>query len=182
MNRSILIDSDVISHFISGGMLTLLPDIFPENKILLLDKVYEELERYGRRKPFIDLMISKGSFELFLFPEDDQDIKKEYAYIMKSLFKGNGESACMAVARFHNEIIGSSNLKDIRQYCNLHSIDYLTTMDFLCAALKCGLLSSKECNDFISKVIRAGSKLPVIRMKDHKCRDLGFVSRNAKPL
>lgn len=175
MNKSILIDSDVISHFISGGMLGLISDIFPTNKILLLDKVYAELERYHKRKPLIDKMISKGAFILFPFPEDDPDIMKEYAYIMKSLFKGNGESACMAVARFRNEIIASSNLKDIRQYCDLHTIDYLTTMDFLCSALQKGLIKHKECDDFISRVIRAGSKLPVIRMKDYKCRDLQFM-------
>ncbi len=44
MNKSILIDSDVISHFISGGMLGLIAAIFPANKILLLDKVYSELQ------------------------------------------------------------------------------------------------------------------------------------------
>jgi hypothetical protein len=175
MNRSILIDSDVISHFISAGMLGLIPDIFPANKILLLDKVYTELERYHQRKPLIDKMISKGAFILLPFPEDDPDIMKEYAYIMKSLFKGNGESACMAVARFRNEIIASSNLKDIRQYCDLHSIDYLTTMDFLFSALQKGLIRHKDCDDFISRVIHAGSKLPVIRMKDYKCRDLQFI-------
>lgn len=175
MNKSILIDSDVISHFISGGMLGLIADIFPANKILLLDKVYSELERYHKRKPLIDQMISKGAFILFPFPEDDLDIMKEYAYIMKSLFKGNGESACMAVARFRNEIIASSNLKDIRQYCDLHAIDYLTTMDFLCSALQKNLIKPKDCDDFISRVIRAGSKLPVIRMKDYKCRDLKFM-------
>lgn len=175
MNRSILIDSDVISHFISAGRLELIPDIFPTNKILLLDKVYCELERYYKRKPLIDQMIAKGKFILLPFPEDDPDIMKEYAYIKKSLFKGNGESACMAVARFRNEIIASSNLKDIRQYCELHSIDYLATMDFLCAALQKGIIKHKDCNDFISRVIRAGSKLPVICMKDYKCRDLQFM-------
>ena|ERR1039457_7113602 len=181
MNRSILIDADVISHFISADKLYLLPQIFPDNKIFLLDKVYSELERFHRRKPLIDRMITSGWFIPLPFPEDKPEIKKEFAYIKKSLFKGDGESACMALARFTDNIIASSNLKDIRQYCDLHSIDYLTTMDFLCAALKGGLLRVKECDDFISRVIKAGSKLPVIRMKDHKCRGLEFVGITSNP-
>ena len=153
MNRSILIDSDVISHFISAGKLDILPLIFPDNKILLLDKVYCEIERFHKRKLLIDKILASGSFTLLPFPEDTPEIKKEYVYIMKSLFKGDGESACMAVARFNNNIIASSNLKDIRQYCDLHSIDYLTTMDFLCSALTQKTFSLKECDEFISRVI-----------------------------
>ena len=177
MNRSILIDADVISHFISGGQINLLPKIFPENKIFLLDKVYDELARFHKRKPVIDKLLSAGSLSLLPFPEDHPEIKREYAYIRKALFKGEGESACMAMSRYNNNIIASSNLKDICNYCRLHSIDYLATMDFLCAALNGNLLCIEECDEFISKVIRHGSKLPVLRMKSYVCRDLGFIGR-----
>jgi hypothetical protein len=47
------------------------------------------------------------------------------------MFKGDGESACIAYVRYSNDIIGSSNLSDVKNYCNLHSIDLLTTMDFV---------------------------------------------------
>lgn len=30
--------------------------------------------------------------------------------------------------------LASSDLKDIAQYCKTHSIEYLTTIDFLCEA------------------------------------------------
>jgi predicted nucleic acid-binding protein len=176
VNRSILIDADVISHFISAGKLLLLPKIFPDNKILLLDKVYNELSRFQSRKPLIDRMLTKGSFDLLPFPDDNPDIRKEFVHIMKVLFKGEGESACMAVARFNNNIIASSNLKDIRQYCTLHAIDYLATMDFLCTARKRKILSTEECNEFIRKVIKSGSKLPVLDMKHYKCRNLEFIA------
>jgi predicted nucleic acid-binding protein len=177
MSRSILIDADVISHFITAGKLNLLPKIFPENKIFLIDKVYAELERSQKRKQLIDNMIKSKSITILPFPEDSPEIKREYAYIKKDLFKGDGESACMAVARYNNDIIASSNLKDIRQYCQLHSIDYLATMDFLCAALYGHLLTINECNEFISKVIRCGSKLPVLKIELYQCRDIGFIGR-----
>jgi len=40
------------------------------------------------------------------------EISKEYALLKKT--KGIGEAACMAVARYSNEYIASSNLKDSR--------------------------------------------------------------------
>ncbi len=176
MNRNILIDADVISHFISAEKLNLLPTIFPDNGILLLDKVYDELSRFHKRKPLIDKLISNGNIEMIPFPEDNQEVKKEFTYIKKELFKGEGESACMAVARFNNNIIASSNLKDIRQYCSLHSIDFLATMDFLCAARDRKILSTEACNEFIRRVIKNGSKLPVLDMKLYDCRSLEFIS------
>lgn len=81
----------------------------------------------------------------------------------KLVFKGDAESACLAVVRNTNDILASSKLRDIASYCKMHSIDYPTTMDFLCEALKKGILSEVECDAFIAKVKAAGSKLPVNR-------------------
>jgi hypothetical protein len=75
----------------------MLSKIFPGNQILLLDKVYDELARFRKRQPVIDWLVREGVLTLMAFPEDNMEVKKEYAYIKKSLFKGDGESACMAV-------------------------------------------------------------------------------------
>ena len=39
----IVLDADVIIHFSKGGLLSLLPQIFPEYDYIVLDKVYDEL-------------------------------------------------------------------------------------------------------------------------------------------
>ena len=36
----IVLDADVIIHFSKGGLLSLLPQIFPEYEYIVLDKVY----------------------------------------------------------------------------------------------------------------------------------------------
>jgi hypothetical protein len=36
------------------------------------------------------------------------------------MFKGDGEAACMAIVRFSKDILASSNLKDIANYCKMH--------------------------------------------------------------
>lgn len=173
MGRSekiILIDADVVSHFITGGEIIKLPSIFP-HKIKILDKVYAELSRFSKRKTEVDNLIRFKLFEIMPFLEDNEAIKKEYLHIKKLMFKGDGESACLAVARNTKDIVASSNLRDIASYCKMHSIEHLTTMDFLCEAKRKRILSQAECDAFITKVKAAGSKLPVHKMADYRCRD-----------
>ncbi len=101
------------------------------------------------------------------FPHANMDITKEYFTLIQKM--GKGESACLAVARFSQDIVASSNIKDIKTYCQKYQIRYLTTMDFLCEAMKAGQLSKDECDLFISKVIAAGSRLPVSEMDLYSC-------------
>lgn len=166
--KIILIDADVVSHFITGGAIIQLPSIFPY-KIKVLDKVYAELSRFPKKKTEIDNLINFKLLEILPFPEENEIIKREYLYIKKIMFKGDGESACLAVVRNTKDILASSNLKDIASYCKMHSIEYLTTMDFLCEAKKEGILSEADCDSFIAKVKAAGSKLPVNKMAEYTC-------------
>ncbi|MCT3702484.1 hypothetical protein HZQ89_08660 [Elizabethkingia anophelis] len=167
--KIILIDADVVSHFIKGGEILSMCSIF-DNNIKVLDKVYSELERFPQRRIEVDNLINLKILELLPFPEENQEIVKEYFYIKNKLFKGDGESACMAYARYTDNIIASSNLKDIKRYCNLHAVQYFTTMDFLCEALRKGIFDLNRCNSFIAKVKADNGKLPVTRMEDHVCR------------
>ena len=57
----------------------------------------------------------------------------------------------------------------------MHKIDYLTTMDFLCEALRTNFFDEKRCNDFITKVIYSRSRLPVTSMKEYTCRSIDFI-------
>lgn len=166
--RNILIDADVVSHFFTGGQIMLLPNIFPYS-VKILDKVYAELSRFPNKKTEVDNLINFRLFEIMPFPEDDNDVRKEYLHIKKLMFKGDGEAACLAVVRKSNDILASSNLKDIAPYCDRHNIDYLTTMDFLCQAINSGKLTVQECDEFITRVKASGSILPVSRISDYHC-------------
>jgi hypothetical protein len=115
-SRIILIDADIVSHFITAGEIVNLSKIFPY-PIKILDKVYAELQRFPKKKIEVDNLIEWKLFEILPFPEENEQIKKEYFHIKKVMFKGDGESACMAVVRYSNDILASSNLKDIKNYC-----------------------------------------------------------------
>ncbi len=68
----------------------------------------------------------------------------------------------MVYCRDNNDVLGSSNLRDIKKYCEENQITYLTTIDFLYYAYIRKKMSAKECVDFIDDVIGKGSKLPEI--------------------
>lgn len=153
----IVLDADVIIHFSKGECLSLLPEIFPNYQYVVLDKVYNELRSVATQLDN-QIIFFKNITKIPFQPTGQMLI--EYAKL-KSRF-GEGESACMAYCRFTSNIIGSSNLRDIRNYCSEHKITYLTTIDFLYYAWRNGLMSSDDCQSFISVVKAKGSRLPDI--------------------
>lgn len=170
-DKVILVDADVISHFIKGGEIYSINSIF-DYQLKILDKVHEELKSNKSWKTQIDNLISQKVIQVIPFPEAHAEIKKEYFRIKKEMSKGDGESACLSYVRYTNNIIASCNLSDIKQYCEDYDIIYLTTMDFLCYALKKGIFTEKRCDEFIANVLAKKSKLPVKDMKSYTCRTI----------
>ena len=158
----IVLDADVIIHFSKGGLLSLLPQIFPEYDYIVLDKVYDELTTV-RNQLDNQILYFKNIRKVVFAPTSE--MLREYA-VLKSCF-GDGESACMTYCRFTSNIIGSSNLRDIKNYCTDHGITYLTTLDFLYYAWYRRLLTDQECITFINEVASRGSRLPVIQTITH---------------
>ncbi len=162
----ILVDCDVLSHFIKGDQIMLLPKIYQE-PMRVLEQVEAELRRYSSKAVDIEIFFQSYPDIQMSFPHSNMDITKEYLDLTQKM--GKGESACLAVARYTHDIVASSNIKDIQIYCQDHQIKYLTTMDILCEAIKRGQLSKDECNHFITKVIAAGSRLPVSEIDLYSC-------------
>lgn len=85
---------------------------------------------------------------------------------------GYGESLSLVYCKFNNDVIASSNIKDITKYCDENNIQYITTMDFIWQAYITKLMSEDECNTFLRKVINRNSKLPYFRITDYTPRQL----------
>ncbi|OUJ68985.1 hypothetical protein [Hymenobacter crusticola] len=154
----VLLDADVLSHFITGERPGILADVFG-GRLALLDVVEQELSRVWRFGQPLEMFCQVCQIQRLALPEEDDDVLHEYASL-RSQGLGAGESACMALARHHAHFIASSNLKDIKSYCQTHQITYYTTMDVLHLAVKGGHMKEPECDVFIGKVLAAKSKLP----------------------
>lgn len=160
----IILDADVIIHFCKGRLIGQLPYIFP-NKLLIPDIVYTEALSRNHQVEVQNLLNFKLAEEFSI--KSNLNIFKEYIRLTKSGL-GKGESACMAYCRYTKDAIGSSNIKDIKDYCNEHQIQYLTTMDFINAAFEKEILTEAECDEFIYDVKSKGSKLPCSTIKEYR--------------
>ena len=164
----IVLDADVVIHFAKGGLLSLLPTIFPNYEYVLLEAVHEELLSDIRTQIDNQMALLKNITLQAFAPRGE--MLREYAQL-RSKF-GKGESACMAYCLFTHNVIGSSNLRDIREYCEAKQIVYLTTLDFLWYAWQKGLLTSAEISTFIAEVKQKGSKLPEVEIEKYVCKTI----------
>jgi predicted nucleic acid-binding protein len=157
----IVLDADVIIHFVKAGQFSLLLDIFPEYEYLILDVVYNEVTVNHATKTQVDNTLKffpKRITNVVFAPKGAS--RMEYAKLLTTL--GRGESACMVYCLDNHDVLGSSNLRDIKAYCAEHQIAYLTTIDFLYYAYVRKKLTKSECDKFIQDVIAKGSKLPIV--------------------
>lgn len=152
----IVLDADVIIHFYKGGLLTFLPNILSEYEHIVLSHVRNEILYDIRSALDNQKLLLKNITYVDFVPQ--KEMAKEYAQLVKRF--GKGESACMAYCKYTNNVVGSSNLKDIKDYCAQNNITYLTTCDFLYYAWRRQKMNIEEINNFISTVKDRGSKLP----------------------
>lgn|SRR5574344_879777 len=159
----IILDADVIIHFAKGGYLSLLPSIIQGYDHIVLDIVYNELK--GPIKHQLDNQINLlKNIALLPFNASGETLR-EYAELTSKF--GKGESASMVYCHHNHDVLASSNLKDINNYCAQHGITYLTTLDFLYYAIKNKVMTRNEAQQFVVAVRNKGSILPAIPIETY---------------
>lgn len=165
----IVLDADVIIHFVKGGKLDILPRILPEFRFIVLDVVKRELPMLIL--PSLREAITRdGTISEEVFGKTPGEAREFARLISKDgLSLGRGESACMVYCLYHHDVVGSSNTKDVTAYCREKGITYLTTCDFLYYAIRRGLMTKAEADAFISKVRSMGSFPPIVDFDTYVC-------------
>ena len=151
----VLLDADVLSHFLKGERAGLLNDVFP-GQLVILREVMTELEQVSRFDQSLDFLVKIYKIKVMDFSSDNKALLEFENLLLAG--RGPGESACMALARYHGDIIASSNLRDIKNYCQKHSITYYTTLDILHFAIQDGHLTPTECDAFLALIKKRNSK------------------------
>lgn len=177
-HKIILLDCDVISHFIANNAINDLPVILAPHECVVLDYVYAEVAARPMRLAFLQPLIQLGAIRKMTFP-DDVEINKEFARIKsKKPIIGDGERACMAVARFNANVVASSNFRDVAPYCNENDILYLGTLDILSLAVTKGIYDEAQCDQFITNALqfnKANFPKGVTAMRYYTPKDLSFM-------
>jgi predicted nucleic acid-binding protein len=160
----ILLDCDVVIHFLKGGKIMELPTIFPD-RFVMLDKVHNELMKRNSNILAIGVFLAASKVPVIPMPTN-ADILKEYFSLKRQM--DDGEAACLAVAKFRKEYVASSNITQIKVYCQQNGIVYYTTMDLLQEATVKKIMTDDECKEFIREVKSRGSRLPCDSMPEFR--------------
>ena len=150
----------------------MLPDFLPDYEFIVLDIVRNEIPQILLST--LDNQIKRiGNIKVLKFGNTGCEIR-EFARLTSSSGPalGRGESACMVYCRYHNDVVGSSNIKDVTDYCNEYGIAFLTTTDFLFYGIKNGLMSIESATEFIKKVRELGSYPPIVDFSTYVCNKL----------
>ena len=166
----IVLDADVIIHFAKGGLLNVLPSILPEYEFVVLDKVVEEVHKPALTQLQNQMLFLKNIREVKFGMSVEE--RREYARLVSQLCLGKGESACMAYCRFNHDVVGSSNLRDIADYCKENKIVYLTTLDFLYYGIQRSVFSKEAAVEFIKLVNSQNSRVPEVDFDTYVCDKL----------
>lgn len=166
----ILLDADVVIHFFKADKPSLLHELFP-GRLVMLDIVKNELfNNRSIQKVAENLFTFKQVLEL-PFPTGSKEIMLEFKRISTDPKMGKGESACMAVCRYQQHIIASSNTKDIKPYCEEFNLAYLTTLDILSIAVIKNKISIAEGQNCVDLILKNGSKLRSNNLKTYMTND-----------
>jgi hypothetical protein len=176
--KVILVDSDVISHFIAAGKIDDLTRILYPHSLQVVSQVYKESTHhpfFEERKDEVDEWMNRCHIAKIDFPYSNVNIKLEYYRLKKENPRfGEGERACMAIAKYWKDVIASSNFRDVAEYCDVNGIEYIGFMDILTIALRKSIYTIDECNKIIHDItIVNDARLPVDDITKYKpTRDL----------
>lgn len=172
-SKGILLDADILSHFMASGREDLLPSIFQGHILMLVDQVYQEASHVPGepgRKAALDRWMNTHSVFRLAFPSDlSLDVVDEY-FRLKAEHPclGKGERACLSIARYYHDVIASSNFRDVAAYCNIHEIEYLGMLDILWIGIRNGSLTEAEADVIIDMAIQKdNARFPVRYIRDY---------------
>jgi hypothetical protein len=147
----ILIDADVLIHLFKAEKISILKELYP-SRVYILDVVLSELkENRSIRNNLDSILLFSGIKELMFPTTSNPKLFREFLSLKKDI-QGDGERACLVYCKHHLDIIASSNTKDIKPFCEEHSMAYLTTLDILCVAVAKKILTDVEVNQLIRKI------------------------------
>lgn len=163
LTDSIFFDTDCICAF-----LWINRESFPEKKfpgkIVIPQEVYKEIDRptIPHLKTRIDQIISNGSAVIM-----SMDISSEEYALYRELITYNGrnkvigsvEVASISLAKKHNGVLGSNNLRDVSYYINKYSLKHITTGDILVESFQKGLITEQEGNTIWASMLNKKRKI-----------------------
>jgi len=177
LTNSLFFDSDCISAFLWVGNENLLTKLYP-GKVVIPKPVYDELScpRIAHLKTRIDSLLKNGKAQIETIRTDT----KEYAFYYKLITSpdkghaviGKGEAASIVLARNHDGIVASNNLRDIQTYVKEYRLRHMTTGDILVEAFQMRILTETQGNAIWASMLARRRRLGASSFSEYRKRTL----------
>lgn len=163
LTDSIFFDTDCICAFLCINGESLPEKMFP-GKIVISQEVYNEIDRptTPHLKTRIDQIISNGSaviMSMDISSEEYALYRELITYNGRNKVIGSGEAASISLAKKHNGVLGSNNLRDVSYYINKYSLKHITTGEILVEAFQKGLITEQEGNTIWASMLNKKRKI-----------------------
>ena len=162
MTNSLFFDTDCICAFLWINEESLLEKMY-SGKIVIPKEVYNEIDRptIPHLKARIDQLIANGSAIVMSMDinSEEYSLYRELTTFSGNKLIGSGEAASISLAKKHNGVLGSNNLRDVGYYVNKYSLKHVTTGDILVEAFQKGLITEQEGNTIWANMLKKKRKI-----------------------
>ena len=162
MTDSVFFDTDCICAFLWINEESLLEKMY-SGKIVIPKEVYNEIDRptIPHLKARIDQLIANGSAIVMSMDinSEEYSLYRELTTFSGNKLIGSGEAASISLAKKHNGVLGSNNLRDVGYYVNKYSLKHVTTGDILVEAFQKGLITEQEGNTIWANMLKKKRKI-----------------------
>ena len=162
MTDSLFFDTDCICAFLWINEESLLEKMY-SGKIVIPKEVYNEIDRptIPHLKARIDQLIANGSAIVMSMDinSEEYSLYRELTTFSRNKLIGSGEAASISLAKKHNGVLGSNNLRDVGYYVNKNSLKHVTTGDILVEAFQKGLITEQEGNTIWANMLKKKRKI-----------------------
>jgi len=162
LTNSLFFDTDCICAFLWINEESLLEKMY-SGKIVIPKEVYNEIDRptIPHLKARIDQLIANGSAIVMSMDinSEEYSLYRELTTFSGNKLIGSGEAASISLAKKHNGVLGSNNLRDVGYYVNKYSLKHVTTGDILVKAFQKGLITEQEGNTIWANMLKKKRKI-----------------------
>lgn len=163
MTDAYFFDTDCISAFLWVRNESILTKLYP-GKIILPMQVYDEIKKVPPLLKRIETMKNNNQLSVQSILVETEEYKDYCALAVSPpngvKIIGKGEAASIALAKKHDGILASNNLRDIMTYVEKYELKHITTGDILIEALEKNIITEDEGNTIWTNMINKRRMLP----------------------
>jgi hypothetical protein len=163
MTEPLFLDTDCLSTFLVVQRENLILKLY-SNRIGIPQQVYGELRKVQFMKDRVDALLKANRVVLYQFAAstDPGDLYVKLTTHPDNGYKmiGSGEAAAIVLAKHHDGILGSNNMRDILPYIQLYNLKHRSSADIMAEALEQHLISEGQGNVIWRDMLQRNRKLP----------------------